>query len=70
MKKSELDKYVGKLVAILFHDGDVLGGTLGHGMGIGNNLYNNDKSYYHLKGMNLSFRAYHVKKIIIGGLEK
>lgn len=69
MKKSELDKYVGKLVTILFQDGDVLSGTLGHGMGMGNNLYNDDKSYYHLKENHLTFRAYHVKKIKIKELE-
>ena len=46
MKKSELDKYVGKLVIISFQDGDVLGGTLGHGMGLGNNLYNDDKRFF------------------------
>ena len=63
MKKSELNQYVGKLVTISFQDGDILRGTLCHGMGLGNGLYNDDKSYYNLPENNLTFRAYHVKKI-------
>lgn len=69
MKKSKLNQYVGKAVTISFKDGDVLSGTLGHGKGLGNNLYNDDKSHYHLKESHLTFRAHHVKKIKIKGSE-
>jgi len=63
MTKQTLNNYIGKRVEIAFSDGDVLHGTLGHGMGLGNRLYNDDKSYYNLPENNLTFRAYHVKKI-------
>lgn len=63
MTKQALNKYIGKRVEVTFTDGDVLHGTLGHGMGLGNRIYNEDTSYYNLPENNLSFRAYHVKKI-------
>ncbi len=63
MNKQTLNNYIGKRVEISFSDGDVLRGTLGIGMGLGNRLYNDDKSYYNLPENNLTFRAYHVKKI-------
>jgi gluconate kinase len=63
MTKQALNKYIGKRVEVTFTDGDVLHGTLGQGMGLGNRLYNDDKSYYNLPENNLTFRAYHVKKI-------
>ena len=63
MIKKLLNNYVGKRVEIAFTDGDVLHGTLGIGMGLGNRLYNDDKSYYNLPEKSLTFRAYQVKKI-------
>ena len=63
MNKQTLNNYIGKRVEIAFSDGDVLHGTLRHGKGLGNRLYNDDKSYYNLPENNLTFRAYHVKKI-------
>ena len=63
MTKQALNNYIGKRVEVVFTDGDVLRGTLGQGMGLGNRLYNEDKSYYNLPENNLTFRAYHVKKI-------
>ena len=63
MKKQTLNNYIGKRVEVIFTDGDVLHGTLRHGKGLGNRLYNDDKSYYNLPENNLTFRAYHVKKI-------
>ena len=63
MTKQALNNYIGKHVEIIFTDGDVLQGKLGHGMGLGNRLYNEDKSYYNLPENHLTFRAYQVKKI-------
>lgn len=63
MIKKLLNNYVGKRVEIAFADGNILRGTLGVGMGLGNRLYNDDKSYYNLPENNLTFRAYQVKKI-------
>lgn len=62
MTKQKLNAYIGKRVEVIFYDGNILHGTLGHGMGFGNG-YNDDKSYYNLPEHNLSFRAYYVKKI-------
>lgn len=63
MTKNALNNYIGKCVKVIFTDGDVLHGTLEHGKGFGNRLYNDDKSYYNLPENNLTFRAYQVKKI-------
>ena len=63
MIKKVLNNYVGKRVEIVFTDGDILHGTLGIGMGLGNNFYNSNKSYYNLPENHLTFRAYQVKKI-------
>lgn len=63
MKKEKLNIYVGKKVGVLFFDDDLRFGTLGQGKGLGNGLYNDDPSWYHLKEERLSFRSSHVKKI-------
>lgn len=63
MTKQALNKYIGKHVEVTFTDGDVTIGTLRHGMGLGNMVYNEDKSYYSLPEDHVSFRTYHVKKI-------
>lgn len=63
MTKKALNNYIGKRVEVTFTDGDVLHGTLRHGKGLGNISYNDDKSYYNLPENNLTFKAYHVKKI-------
>ena len=63
MLKKVLNNYIGKRVEVTFTDGDILHGTLGVGMGLGNRLYNNDLSYYNLPENNLTFRAYSVKGI-------
>lgn len=63
MTKHDLDKFLNKEVKITLIDDSEYVGVLELGMGMGNNHYNNDHKWYHIKKHAINFRVSHVKKI-------
>ena len=58
MKRSELEKFLGKRVKVTLFDGDIFEGTLSLGNG-----YFEVPKYYHIKEKQICFRCSHVVKL-------
>jgi len=59
MKRKDLEKYLGKRVAVTLFDNDVCVGVLQ----IGDGFFKNPK-WYNLTESNMVFRTSHVKKVV------